>query len=164
MTILPGWWRVHFLAAEMGLSLIITICFAIWVECFGGALPLEQTLAGNRNAVYGTLASIFGSLLGFVITAVSIVLGYSASDRLQIVRESKHYPILWKTFIAAIRCLGLATLVAMLGLPLDRDASGRRWILNLCVFASLLAIARLARCVWILENVVRLVTFHPKKD
>ncbi len=162
MNLLPGWWKAHFLRAELILCVFLTIFLALWAEFFGGVNSIEQTLRGNRSAMYGTLASIFGSLLGFVITAVSIVLGYSANDRLAVVRDSEHYPLLWKTFTSAIRCLGVATLTALMGLMLDREVSSNRWVFYLCVLTTLLAVARLARCVWVLDNVVKLVTSAPR--
>jgi carbon starvation protein CstA len=164
MTLLPRWWRVHFLWVELSLVLIVLSCFTVYVEHSGRRYLLDATLAGNRNAIYGTLASIFGSLLGFVITAVSIVLGYATSDQLRVVRESKHYPTLWRTFTAAIRCLGSATLVAVVGVIFDREDSPQHWITYICMFTSTLTIARLVRSVWILENVVWLVTSPTPKQ
>jgi hypothetical protein len=38
---------------------------------------IAQILDSQRGTVYGTLASIFGSLLGFVITTVSIVIAFA---------------------------------------------------------------------------------------
>jgi hypothetical protein len=77
---------------------------------------IAQILDSQRGTVYGTLASIFGSLLGFVITTVSIVIAFATHERLAIVRASEHYPTLWKVFMSSIRVLGIATVVAFLGL------------------------------------------------
>lgn len=140
------------------LAIILGLAFVLWAQICGGGALIEETLKGNRGAIYGALASIYGSLLGFAITAVSIVLGFSTTERLAVVRESKHYPTLWKVFTATIRTLGLATVVALLGLILDRDSSPAKWVLHMTVFATILATLRLSRCVWVLENVISLVT------
>jgi hypothetical protein len=162
MSVFPRWWREHFLYAELGVAVFASIAFITWVDLWRGDQLVFETLRGNRGAIYGALASIFGSLLGFAITAVSIVLGFSSSKRLAIVRESKHYSTLWKVFTAAIRTLGLATAVALVGLVIDRDNAPNRQILYLCVFASSLAALRLARCVWVLENIIGLITAPSK--
>jgi len=112
---------------------------------------------GNRSAVYGALASIFGSLLGFVITAVSIVIGFTASDRLAIVRESKHYPKLWTSFTHTIKVLGLATLTSLAALIADRDANPQCLMAYVNFFATSLAVMLICRSVWALENVVAIV-------
>ena len=100
MSFLPQWWRTHFLHVELGLALVCSATFVTWSQ-LGGGVIVEETLNGNRGAVYGALASIFGSLLGFAITAVSIVLGFSTTERLAVVRESKHYQTLWTVFAAS---------------------------------------------------------------
>jgi hypothetical protein len=156
--LLPKWWRTNFLRIEFGVALFCGLVFISWAQFYGGGTTIEETLKGNRGAVYGALASIFGSLLGFAITAVSIVLGFSTTERLAVVRESKHYPTLWKVFTATIRTLGLATVIALFGLILDRDSSPTKPVLYLTVFATILATLRLGRCVWALENVISLIT------
>ncbi len=116
-------WKEHFLLAEGGFALLLTVSFGIWYSSFGRASATSSLLSGNRATLYGTVASISGSLLGFVITATSIVIGFSATDRLAVVRERKQYPMLWRTFSATIRALALTTIVALLCLLLDRDAA-----------------------------------------
>ena len=155
-------YRVHFLWAELALAILITTAVVVWVEWLGGKSLVDATLKDNRAAVYGTLATIFGSLLGFVITAASIVLGFSASEHLAIVRESKHYPTLWRVFAASIRALALATIATLAALIIDRDTATSHPAMYIVLFASILAIFRLARCVWILENVTMLVARPPR--
>lgn len=162
MKLLPKWWKVHFLRAELGLAMLCGASFVAWANLCGGGAILEDTLKGNRGAVYGALASIFGSLLGFAITAVSIMVSFSTDNRLTVVRESKHYPTLWKVFTATIRTLGFATVVALFGLILDRDNHPMNAVLYLTVYASVLAALRLARCAWVLEKVITLVAGPPK--
>ena len=162
MKTLPRWWREHFLVAEIGLAILVALGFMLWVENFHGSVVVEVMLRQNRGAIYGTMATIFGSLLGFVITTVSVILSFSASDRLAIVRESKHYTMLWKVFVSAIKVLGLTTLAALVGLLLDRDTTPNRLVFHAFVFLALLAALRLARCVWVLENVIAIVAAPPK--
>jgi hypothetical protein len=137
-------WKQHFLLVEWLIALLLTGGFYIWFERYGGAASIETVLKGNRATLYGTAASIFGSLLGFAITATSIVLGFSSSDRLAVLRGSAHYPTLWKTFSATIRALALATVIALVCLVWDRDnqpGAPRWWRANLllprpCLAAS----------------------------
>lgn len=152
------WWRRKFLIVELGAVVVGTLVLIAWAECFQGMLEIDRVLSGNRSALYGTLASIFGSLLGFAITAASIVLGFSSSVRLRVVRESRHFPTLWKVFGAAIRALGLATVVSLVGLVVDRDEAPVYFIIYLLVFSFLLSCVRIARTVWVLENIIALMT------
>jgi hypothetical protein len=158
------WWGVHFLFAELLVALAVALAFGVWNASPGGARVVDATLAGNRGAVYGALTSLFGALLGFTIAAMAIVLGYASENRLRLVRESRHYPTLWHVFSAATRALALATCAALLGLVLDRDHAPAPLILDLCVGATALAVLRLARCLWVFERIIGLITARPASE
>src|SRR5688500_3574838 len=72
-TMLLGWWRRQFLWVELGVAVVLTAALVVWSEKYGGKQFIETLLKTQRGTVYGVLASVFGSLLGFVITTVSIV-------------------------------------------------------------------------------------------
>lgn len=155
------WWGRHFLIAELALAVLLTIIFGVWYYAFDGLTPTSTLLQGNRAALFGTIASILGSLLGFVITATSIVLGFSTSERLAVVRESAQYPTLWKTFSATIRSLAFATIVALVCLLFDRDAAPKAWLAIPLTFAVALSLLRIIRTIWVLEQIIGLVTRSP---
>lgn len=158
MSQINRFWNRHFLGLELVLSLLLSFLFGCWLLWLDGSVKVDSILSGNRSAVYGTLASIFGALLGFVITALSIIIGYSTSDKFEFLRKSKAYPTLWKVLISTIKALGFATAAMLLGLVFDRDTSPQPLILCLCVFAILLSLVRLKRCMWVLENVIGIIT------
>ena len=158
MTLLPKFWRRHFLIVEVVVALVLSAAFAVWYFQHGGADATCKVLEGNRAAIYGAVASIFGSLLGFVITATSVVLGFSTSDKLAIVRESSEYPKLWKTFSSTIRTLALTTLVALVCLLFDKDTAPVQWLVMPLVVTLLVSLVRIMRIIWALEHIIGLVT------
>jgi hypothetical protein len=164
MKICPEWWKRHFLFVELCLAVMLTACFIIWYAKFGGEASLSSLLKDNRSAIYGTAASVFGSLLGFVITATSIVLGFSASDRLKVLRESKQYTTLWSVFSSTIWALGLATTGAFLALIFDRDSHPVHFLLYIAFFGAVLSFLRVLRAVWVLENIIALLTAPTKQS
>ena len=147
----------NFLLISLLVSALATAALVIWSEKYHGKAVLFEVLKNNRSAVYGALATIFGSLLGFVITAVSVVVGFTASDRLTIVRESKHYPALWASFTHTIKVLGLATLTSLAALIVDRDNNPQCYMAYINCFTSILAVLLLCRSIWALENIVAIV-------
>jgi hypothetical protein len=153
-----GWWERRFLRNEALLALVFSGAAIVWMERFGGVSAANSFLQGNRGAIYGALASIFGSLLGFIITAVSIALGFSSSERLTIVRESQHYQQLWGVFMSATRWLAIATIASIVALIADRDAAPIRVLTYAVWFFALMSTVRIARCIWVLQNIVRIVT------
>jgi len=155
---LPKWWRVHFLRVEMFLSILLTLIFVAVSEY--GLMPQEivSALSGSRSALYATLASIFGSLLGFSITAASVVVTIKDAPRLRIVRESRHHTTLWSVFFSTIRTVGMATVIALAGLLFDQVTSPKPWLFYLMLFAFIHSCLRITRTVWVLEHVVSLAS------
>ena len=137
-----AFWRLHFLGCELALGLCLTLVFAGWVEWANGMRSVDNLLSGQRSAVYGTVASLDGALLGFIIATAAIVLSFAPSDRFALLRGSAHYKTLWRTFTSTIRFLGLATLLALAALLGDRDAGPNRLFMILCAGSTLLAVLR----------------------
>jgi uncharacterized membrane protein YwzB len=158
MSQLRRFWNLHFLGCQLAISIVISIGFLIWVFWFNGSVAVGSILKGNRSAIYGTLAAIFGSLLGFVITALSIIVGYSTSERFDFLRKSKHYHTLWDILINTIRVLSVSTIVMVIGLIFDRDNSPQYLILCCGVFVAALSLFQLWNCLWVLERVIRIIT------
>jgi hypothetical protein len=151
----------HFLSFMVIACLVLAAAAAV-LYYQGTAAPLvDSLLRGNRPIVYGTLASINGSLLGFSIAVTSIVLGFSSSDRLAVLRESPHYPTLWRTLSATTKVLGVATLLSLACLLFDRDQAPSKALTIALVPVILLSIAYLGRTVWILDQIVTLITMPP---
>ena len=155
---LRRWWEAHFFILEFVLAVVIGLGFVVWSEAFDKRQFLFMLTLDNRESIYGTLASLFGSMLGFSITAVSIVLGYVANDKMAIVRKSKKYNELWEVFKSAIRILGASTIMALFGLFFDKSGTTNLLIFYVNIVFSVLSLFRVARCVWVLENIIAIVT------
>lgn len=154
------WWEANFLWLEFGVAVLLTALFVAWYYTRAGADQIAALLT-NRGDVYGALAGVSGALLGFVITAVSIVLGYTDNDRLQIVLRSPNGPVLWNVFRSTMKVLAAATIAALLALIFDRQGSPIPLLLFLVFFTTLLAALRVARSIWVFEYIIRIVTAKP---
>src|SRR5262245_58895757 len=92
---------------------------------------LVKFLNGRRDGLYSTLAGLEGTILGFVLAALTIVLGYSQSPRFEIIRQSKHWGSIFGIYLSGIRWTALATVFAVAGLLLDRVSSPSRPVILL---------------------------------
>lgn len=164
MALFPKFWRKNFLFFEGVLALGIGSLGVIYGYRYGGNHVIDCLLGDSRETLYNALASIFASLFGFVIAATSIILGVSGNARLAVVRESGSYTDLWKTLFSAIRWLGFATLAALCALVLDRNTDPTFWIAHAVLFLTTIVILRLWRCVWILQETIKLVARKPRSD
>jgi hypothetical protein len=152
------YYQRHFLGAELVVCIILTGVLVAWIEVGHGRHVVDAWLDADRGAFYGAVAAVDGALLGFVIATATIVLGFAPTDRFEVLRGSVHYKTLWRVFTSTIRALGLATLATLAALLVDRDSAHNAPAMIVFAGFQLLAIVRVARAVWVLENVIHVVT------
>ena len=152
------WWRRHFLAAEFGAAVAATILLVYLVHWTRFAACVDSVVAVSHPFIYASLASVCGSLLGFNLTAASIVQATvnSKSPKMRFVRESGHYAMVWKVFSASAKALAATTVLALAGLVIDRTGPLGIHLSWSIVFAFLLSCLRVYRAVWVLGNVIAL--------
>ena len=150
--ILPHWWQKEFPRAELVLAFILTVGFVIWVACEGKGSVLD-----GRNALYGVLASLFGSLLGFSITSFAIMISLAGSPALGLLRDAEHHNTLVSIMASTIRWLGFGTLAALLAFLTDRGDWHGFWLSYVALVSVALAFFascfRVARTAWVLTKV-----------
>ena len=152
-------WAAHFLAVDAFVALLLAAGLTLWIA---GADTSHQQIDGlldsNRSNIYRAVATIAGTMIGFAITVASIITTTTSSERFRLLRRSPHYHQLWKTYIQTIKCFGLVAILALAALVADRDSSPMPWILVPLMFFCLLSAFRFARCVWILELIIQVVS------
>jgi hypothetical protein len=156
------WWGRHFLLLEFLVAVLATAAFAWRTRPCDGCDGLEF-LKGGRGNLYGTLASVAGSLFGFVMAAMSIVIPAVAHPRMRLVRESGQIETLWRVFRQAITWLGLTTALALVAMVVDRDDSPSRLLVIACMLGATVSFARSWRVAWALVHVVRVTSKEPPK-
>ena len=138
--------------------IILTLLLAVWMFSYDGVSHVREFMRGNRTNIYGTTAGITGALLGFSLTGMSIVLSFTSSPRLTLLRDSQHYPTLWRTFAQATRYLGGLTVTALVCLAWDRESAQLPWfVIPFSLFVGL-SMVRLLRVIWIIERIVGIIS------
>ena len=157
-------WDNHYLGIDALVALAFAVALGVWFAFFGGTSFIDEFIHENRATIYWTTAGIAGTLLGFSMTAVSLILNLMSSERLKIVRESPAYRILWKTFFQTIHVLGLLTITSLVCLIVDNGSAPVIWfIIPVFFFLIILSVLRLYREVWVLEQIIDIFTM-PKRE
>lgn len=152
------WWKENFLIAEFFLSIaVITITFGL-ILTFDFQLSLASMVSDIRQQLYGTIASVSGSLLGFVITGMSILLTMGETESIKRLKMSKHYPQIFKVYLSSGKFLALSTVLSIMALIVDTNGAPKLWCLTIVGWAVLISVFRLLRCIWVLENMIGLAT------
>ena len=149
-------WEKHFLGVDALIAVGLAAALAIWMF-FEGNGQIEELVHGNRANIYRTLAGVSGTLLGFTLASASFALNAVSSPRLAVLRNSRHYPALWRTFFQTTWFLGALTLTAIVCMIWDRDSAPTTWLVVPLVLFGCLCVVRLARMIWILQRVIGLV-------
>jgi hypothetical protein len=151
---MPQFWERHFLLYELILAAAIGIAVACWSEVLGGKATLDALLHSSRGTIYGTIASLAGALLGFLITTLTIVHAFVRDDAFSRLRASDQYPVLWRVFRWTIRGLALTAAAALVALLVDVDHAPMWGAFYLVVTLGLMTSALLMRSIWILERLL----------
>jgi hypothetical protein len=137
----------EFLCAAAGIAM------AVWGN--GITEPLLLPLVTDKpDAVYSAIAGVQGSLLGFVLAALTIVLGYSQTPSLSLLRKSGQLPNLFRIYLAGIRAHALSTVTALVSLIANYQgelSTVGAWVVTT---TCTLAFVRLARTLWATRAIV----------
>lgn len=153
-------YRRHFLGCELIFSVILMALLTFFTQHYFSFDIIKENLNNIRDMFYGTLATLSGALLGFVITGLSVLLTTSTNKQMVTLRKSKHYKTIFTIFFSTSKYLGILLMFSLVGLVFDKDASPI-FILTLITLWSLLIVTfRLLRCIWVLERIVRLHVYQ----
>lgn len=153
-------YRKHFLGCELFFSFILVVILTLIIRHYFTFELLHEYLNDVRAMFYGTLATLSGALLGFVITGLSVLLTTSTNKQMETLRRSKHYKTIFTIFFSTSKYLGLLLILSIIGLVFDKDANPVLGITLLTVWSLLIVAFRLLRCIWVLERIVRLHVYQ----
>lgn len=134
------------------------------VHLIEGRSLLAHVDTGTRSALYISISASCAALLGFAITATSILLVLGAGRRMNWLREQPEFQQTRVVFMGAIYALALATAVYTALIVIDTGQSGA-WFLE-APAAGVIAfvIVRLAWMLWLLDRLLRLTLDDGKED
>jgi hypothetical protein len=153
-------YRRHFLVFDLIVSLGLASVIAYYFHSSGWSLLGALDLAGRR-ALYASIATISASLLGFVLVAVPIVFALPPTQRLELLRKSKQYPTIFRTFMSSLTYFALTTIYVTVLLVIDTSVSPHPVYGYVLVWLTVIAALRFVRAVQILG---RLLDIASKRD
>lgn len=116
---------------------------------------LRGILLGRRKEIYAATLGLHGTLLGFIIAAITIALTFVSSPRFEILRRTEQWPRLFGSYTRSVRWAAMATLLSLTALLVDNDTNPNRFAAALCFTAILFAVLTITRMLWVTEKTVR---------
>ena len=146
----------NFLLYESAMSLVLVTCAVLFTEFVWGRDQLRELLDGRRELWYSTVSSIAGSLLGFVITGLSVLFALTQSDQYTLLRRSPYYRQIYTIYLNTVLFLGMVTLIGLAGLFAERGQQALAWIPYLLGWTMVVSIFRVWRCTWVLWRIIQI--------
>jgi hypothetical protein len=89
-----------------------------------GAANFDATLSPKMRAdVYDPLSAATGTLLGFVLAALAVLVALPSTERIEKLKRHPEWDLIPSTYFRAARALLLSLVLCLLGLPLDSGAA-----------------------------------------
>ena len=157
-------WQAHYLCFEFCSSVAISVGFGVWLTRYGGDAILHGIFGERRGDLYGILAAIFASLFGSMLTVASITIAMINLDRMRLIKESPALSTLGATYISAIYWLLFSLLSALLCLWFENGLRLNIVLIILLFFSTSVTAFRVIRVVWIMSNLIRIMTISRKEN
>jgi len=134
------------------------------VHLVDGHSLLTHVSTGDRSALYSSISASSAALLGFAITATSILLVLGAGPRMEWLRWQEEFQQTRVVFMGAIYALALATAVYTALIVIDTGKVGA-WFLEASA-AGVIAfvIMRFAWVLWLLDRLLRISLADRRQD
>jgi hypothetical protein len=131
---------------------------AYFVVCRVASDPilLEKTDSPTRSALYISLTTTCGALLGFSITAVTVLLALGGGRRIDWLYKDQRFGYARTIFLGAIYVLACATLFYSVLIVTDTASSGKAILESLGAFVAALVVLRVGRVVRLLGDLLQI--------
>ncbi len=148
-------YKRHFLFADLVVSVLISLIFIFSINFTWSSETIAAWISANKKEIYSLIATIGGTLLGFVITGVSIIIAFSESEKLRLLKQSKQYKTIYDVYFSTIRFLAITTVVPIIGIIINDGEAVL--ILYFLIWSVLISSFRIWRCIWVLESIVEIL-------
>jgi hypothetical protein len=141
---------------EWACALLVMCGFAAGELASDGATLLPAIDAGTRADLYTSLAASAAALLGFSITAASILLSLGTGPAIEWLRDQPEFQQTRHIFMGAIRVLAVTTVIFTTLIVADTDGTGVLWFELPGVLFAVLVVLKLERVIWLLDRLLRI--------
>jgi hypothetical protein len=153
---LPQVYKENFLIIELLIAAIIVGALYLIMVIFIAPDQFIIFLEKFQTSIYSITSVGAITLLGFIITGISILITFTETPSLRPLKTSNQYSTLFKIYFSAIKHLGALTIVSIFGMLVLTP-----WIaviiFYVCIFLFLTSIFRIWRCLWVLQKFIEII-------
>lgn len=146
------YFRIHFLFSDSLIWLLLFYTGRFVLKKYFN-ISIENILDKNGSLLFPIFFNSGITLLGFLLTGVSIIIVFLQSDKLKALNETSHPKMIMTIYFSTIRYCSVFTALSFMGMV----ALYFPCFSHILLLFSLLTIIRLFRCVWIIEVISRIL-------
>lgn len=140
---------------QLPIAILVVVVVYVIDHRWNNDQLITTALSPVRKETYGAVATIFGALFGFVITAFSIVVSLTNSAVMKKLRQNGEDKRVNDAFIQTTYVVGLATAVSLAAIFLDAKTDPNRLIEYIVMFIALWATLAVIGIISVLEILVK---------
>lgn len=146
----------NFLTYEFIISLLISGLAIFLIQFFWSPEDLHKWIFFNKSQFYSLLATISGTLLGFIITGISVIIALSGSKELETVKNNRQFNKVFEVYFNTIKYLAFTVIVSIIGFLVNNDFINK-YLFYILIFLAIISSFRVYRSVWVLKSIVRII-------
>lgn len=142
------------------IHLVIALVITIALVCFTKKYLDMNKVIENFIDLQSTMIGVFATVLGFIITAISIILTIKETSFIQLLKQTGHYEGLMKVFFDVCYLSLICMILSIIGkLVIMVD-----WYYFIEFFIVVFCFIRLVACLYILKSIVCIVSSDTEDD
>lgn len=142
-------YKRHFLEFELVGSIVLTLI--IFGYFSWNNTDVSALITISKDKLYPIITASAITLLGFIITGVSVLVTFTESKNLQIFKKSNQYKTPFTVYFSTIKYLTIVTILSIIGILSE---TYKEIIFFLLIWSVAISSLRLYRCVWIIERFI----------
>lgn len=153
---LPEFYKNNFLLIEAVLPIFAVLVLYCIFTSYLDQTTLNNLILNTKDKMYPQILVGAITMLGFIITGVSILISFTETPRLKLLKESKQYTTLFAIYFSTIKFLAVLafiTGIAMLISQIQVTILLFYFIILLVIIATM----RIWRCIWVLEQFIEIL-------
>lgn len=135
------------------IAIILVLIFRQVLEFSSISNELNIIIFTNKSGIYTIIATIAGTLLGFIITSISIIVTFTSSDKLDLLKEEGFYDELFGVYFDTIKSLAITTVISTIGMFYSDNII---WFYIFLV-SAIISILLFSASIWVLETLITIV-------
>jgi uncharacterized membrane protein len=160
---LPDCYKKHFLLIEAIIPVVILIGLFILFSRYLTQDQVNTLLSNTEEKIYPVISIGAITLLGFIITGVSILITFTETPSLKPLKTSKQYSTLFKIYFSAIKHLAILTFLSGIGMLITQSLISQI-IFYLVILFVLISTFRIWRCLWVLEQFIEITQSYKSNE